>query len=272
MMKILEQQHNGVSFLSADGLTAAGGIVHGFSTRLGGTSVGMWDSLNLGVSRGDDPDHVRENYRRFFSAVGAAENSVMAMCDQVHGCEIHNVTTADCKQDPYTKVGLVADGLMTAIPGVALIVFYADCIPILLYDPKRRVIAAVHAGWRGTASGIVTNVVAQMKQIYGTDPADLLAAVGPGIDKCCFETHEDVPNAMTAALAGNSLPFIRLKENGKFSVDLKGINVRRLEMAGVAPDHIAVCPECTCCQPERYWSHRRQGTQRGSMAAVIQLL
>jgi len=271
-MKILEQQQNGVPFFAADGLTAAGGVVHGFSTRLGGASAGMWDSLNLGVSRGDNSDHVRENYRRLFSAIGAKEDSPMAMCDQVHGTFVHNVTVADCKQDPYTKIGLQGDGLMTAIPGIALVVFASDCIPVLLYDPKRRVIAALHAGWRGTAAGIVTKAVEQMKQIYGSDPADILAAIGPGIDKCCFETHEDVPNAMTAALAGNSLPFIQLKENGKFSVDLKGINARRLELAGLSPDHIAACPECTCCQPERFWSHRRQGTQRGSMAAVIQLL
>lgn len=271
-MKITQLQSNGVPFFAADGLSAAGGIAHGFSTRLGGVSSGMWDSLNLGPGRGDDPDRVRENYRRFFAAIGAAENSAMAMCNQVHGDLVHNVTTADCKIDPYTKVGLEADGLMTAIPGIALVVFCSDCIPVLLYDPKRKVIAALHAGWRGTAAGIVTNAVTQMNRIYGTDPSDLLAAIGPGIDKCCFETHEDVPNAMTAALAGNALPFIQLKENGKFSVDLKGINARRLELAGVDPDHIALCPECTCCQPELFWSHRRQGTQRGSMAAVIQLL
>ena len=270
-MSIVERTEQGVPFLLSEGLSAAGGVVHGFSTRLGGVSTGMWDSLDLGLNRGDDPTRVQENYRRFFAAVGA-EGSPMAMCDQVHGTDIHHVTTADCKADPYVKKGLVADGLMTAIPGIALIVFHSDCIPVLLYDPVRRVIAALHAGWRGTAAGIVTNAVAQMTRFYGTNPADILAAIGPGIDKCCFETHEDVPNTVTAAMAGNGLPFIQLKENGKFSVDLKGINARRLELAGVSPDHIDLCRECTCCQPERFWSHRRQGTQRGSMAALIQLL
>ena len=269
-MSIIRKTEQGVPYLVSEGLLAAGGVAHGFSTRLGGVSTGMWDSLNLGVSRGDDPDHVRENYRRFLSAVGA-EGFATAMCQQVHGAVIRNVTTADVKHDPYEHRPLEGDGLMTAVPGVALTVFTADCLPILLYDPKRRVIAALHAGWRGTAAGIATAAVEQMTALYGSDPADLLAAIGPGIGSDCFETHEDVPNAMTTALTGNSLPFLRLKDNGKFSVDLKGINARRLELAGLDPDHIAVCHDCTACLPDTYWSHRRMGTQRGSMASVIAL-
>ncbi len=270
-MNIIEQTQNGVPFLFSDGIAAAGGAVHGFSTKLGGASQGMWASLNLGVSRGDDPDCVRENYRRFLAAIGA-QGTRMAMCNQVHGAVVRNVTTADLKADPYAKVGFEADGLMTAIPGVILTVFTADCIPVLLYDPRRRVIAALHAGWRGTAAGIVTVAVGQMSAVYGSDPADILAAIGPGIGQCCFETHEDVPNAMTAAMAGGVLPFIRLKDNGKFAVDLKGVNARRLELAGLDPDHIALCPECTSCMTDKYWSHRRQGTQRGSMASMIELV
>ena len=208
-MKIFEQTKQNVPVLQADGFVEAGGVAHGFSTRQGGVSQGMWASLNLGVSRGDDPDHVRENYRRFQAAIGA-EGHVMAASNQVHGAVVRNLTTADLKDDPYGKTGYEADGLMTAIPGVILTVFSADCIPVLLYDPRRRVIAALHAGWRGTAAGIVTVAVGQMASVYGSDPADILAAIGPGIGQCCFETHEDVPNAMTAAMAGGVLPFIQL--------------------------------------------------------------
>lgn len=270
-MSIEKRNRGGVPYLFSVQMESAGGVAHGFSTRQGGVSTGIFDSLNLGVSRGDDPDHVRENYHRFLAAVGAPD-SLLAACNQVHGTEIRNLTTADLKHDPYDKTPLDADGILTAIPGVTLTVFSADCIPVLLYDPKRRVIAALHAGWRGTAAGIVTAAVEQMTALYGTDPSDILAAIGPGIDKCCFETHEDVPNAMTSALASESLPFIDLLENGKFTVDLKGINARRLELAGVDPTHIDLCRDCTCCQEELYWSHRRQGTQRGSMASVITLL
>ncbi|MCI8916857.1 MAG: peptidoglycan editing factor PgeF [Oscillospiraceae bacterium] len=267
-MEITERTHNSVTYLAAEGFGA--GVRHGFSTRLGGVSEGMWASLNLGVSRGDDPDHVRENYRRFFAAIGV-EGGRLAMTNQIHGGAVRTVTTADLKADPYDKVTYEADGLMTDLPGVALVIYSADCIPILFYDPERRVIAAVHAGWRGTAAGIATAAVARMKDVYGCRPENILAAIGPGIGPDCFETHEDVPNAMTAALSTAVLQHIKIKENGKFSVDLKGVNAMRLEQAGLDPAHIAVSQVCTACDQERFWSHRRQGTSRGSMAAAIQL-
>ena len=270
-MNIVEQTQNGVTFYSADGITAAGGVAHGFSTRLGGVSEGMWASLNLGVSRGDDPDHVRENYRRFFAAIGGSGKR-LAMSNQVHGAAVRTITTADLHDDPYGKVGYEADGLMTDLPGVALVVYSADCIPILFYDPVRRCVAAVHAGWRGTAAGIATAAVDRMKSVYGSRPEDILAAIGPGICPDCFETHEDVPNAMTSALGTGVLHHIRIKENGKFAVDLKAINAMRLEHAGLDRSRIAVSSLCTSCNPDKFWSHRKLGTNRGSMAAAIQLL
>ena len=271
-MNIIEQTKNGVTFCSADGIDAAGGVAHGFSTRLGGVSEGMWASLNLGVSLGDNPDHVRENYRRFFTAIGGP-GARLAMTNQVHGAAVHTVTTADVHTDPYgRKTAYEADGLMTDLPGVALVAYTADCIPILLYDPVRRCVAVVHAGWRGTAAGIATATVDRMKLVYGSRPSDILAAIGPGICPDCFETHEDVPNAMTAAMGTGVLHHITIKENGKFAVNLKAINAMRLEQAGLETDHIAVCSLCPSCEPDKFWSHRRLGTNRGSMAAAIQLL
>ena len=270
-MDIIEQTCQGVTFFRADGIDAAGGAAHGFSTRLGGVSQGMWESLNLGVSRGDDPDHVRENYRRFFAAIGRSGKR-LAMTNQIHGGVVRCVTTADLHTDPYDKVGYEADGLMTDLPGVALVVYSADCIPVLLYDPARRVVAAVHAGWRGPAAGIASTAVERMREVYGCRPGDILAAVGPGIGPDCFETHEDVPNSMTAARSTAVLRHIKLKENGKFAVDLKNINAMRLAQAGLDPDHIAVSSLCTSCHPEMFWSHRKLGTDRGSMAAAIQLV
>ena len=269
-MEIIEKINLGVPYLVSEGMEAAGGVAHGFSTRLGGVSEGMWASLNLGVSRGDNPDHVRENHRRFFAAIGA-EGGRLAMANQVHKDHVRVITSADWKSDPYEKTTYEADGLMTATPGVALMVFASDCIPVLLYDPVRRVIAAVHAGWRGTADGIVTRAVEKMEDVYGCSPENILAAIGPGICPTCFETHEDVPNAMMAALATPVLQHIQIKENGKFSVNLKGINAYRLEQTGLDPENIAVCHECPSCQSDKYWSHRKTGNDRGSMAAVIQL-
>ena len=111
-----------------------------------------------------------------------------------------------------------------------------------------------------------------MVDVYDCRPEDILAAVGPGIGPCCFETHEDVPNAMMAAVSSAALPYVKVLENGKFSLDLKGINARLLARTGLSEEHIAVSQDCTACMGEKYWSHRRMGTNRGSMAAAIQLL
>lgn len=270
-MKITEHNAGGVVYLTADGIETAGGAAHGFSTRLGGVSEGIYASMNLGANRGDDPARVRENYRRFCAAIGTDMDKMVFSC-QVHGCGVRVVTAADLGKGLDRPVDYEADALITDVPGAALTVFSADCLPILLYDPVRRVAGAVHAGWRGTSLGIVTQTVERMVECFGCRREDILAAIGPGISKCCFETHEDVPNAMTAALSTAVLQHIKIKENGKFAVDLKGINAMRLAQAGLTPDHIAVSDICTACHPELFWSHRKLGTNRGSMAAAIQLI
>ena len=270
-MEFAEHNQQGLIYLTADGFTAAGGVAHGFSTRLGGVSQGIYATLNLGMNRGDDPAAVRENFARFCAAVGApADRTVFSA--QVHGDTVRTVTTADVGKGIDRKVDYEADGLVTDVPGVTLTVFSADCLPILLYDPVRRVVAAVHAGWRGTALGIAARAVEKMREVYGCAPGDILAAIGPGISRCCFETHEDVPNAMTEAMGAAALKYIEVLPTGKFHVDLKGLNARRLEQAGLAEGHIAVSEDCTACLPEKYWSHRVTRGERGSQAAMIALL
>ena len=268
-MRIVQQQRKGVVFYACDGFS---GAAHGFSTRLGGVSPAPWDSLNLGANRGDAAERVEENFRRFCAALGTSADAVIKN-HQVHSDRIRTVTQSDVLPSPELPGQVDADGLVTDVPGLCLTIFSADCIPVLLYDPKKRVIAAAHAGWRGTAQGIAARAAQRMQQEYGCAPEDILAAIGPGISPCCFETHSDVPDGLQAGLAQNARPFIRpLDREGKFSVDLKGANARWLELAGVAPQNIAICPACTCCDETTFWSHRRQGTTRGSMAAMIQLL
>lgn len=266
-----EHRVNGVTFLTADAFTAAGGAVHGFSTRAGGVSEGIYATLNLSSTRGDEPDRVRENYRRFCAAIGADVNRVV-MTNQVHGTVIRTVGPDDIKADLCKREDDACDGLITDVPGLALTVFTADCIPVLLYDPVKRVIAAVHAGWRGTAGNIAGRAADKMREEYGSDPGTILAAIGPGISACCFETHADVPEAMTAALGDLAAPHITALETGKFQVDLKGVNAALLRRSGVAGDHIEICGDCTACLPEKYWSHRITQGQRGNQAAMIQLL
>lgn len=267
-MKFTETTVNDIPFGQADGFGED--VCHGFSTRKGGVSTGIYKSLNLGANRGDESEKVRENFARFCAALDA-DMAKMVFSAQVHGDVVRVCTSADAGFGLERSVPYEADALITDVPGLALAVFSADCLPILLYDPERAVIAAVHAGWRGTALGIVEKTVEKMVEHYGCDAGSILAAIGPGISKCCFETHEDVPNAMTEALGAAALRFIEVREDGKFKVDLKGLNTLRLERMGVRAANIAVSEECTACLPDKYWSHRATQGDRGSMAAVIAL-
>lgn len=267
-MDIVQQEHNGVPFYAC---TDFSGTAHGFSTRLGGISPEPWDSLNLGVNRGDAPERVVENYRRFCTAIGADCNAIVKQ-HQIHSTLVRAVTKADILP-PQIPTTLEGDGLMTDQPGVCLTVFSADCIPILFYDPKKRVIAAVHAGWRGTAHGIAAQAVTRMTHTYGCTPSDILAAIGPGISSCYFETHRDVPDTLRHCMGSDADPLIvPLPQEGKFQVDLKKANQTWLLRSGLSAEHIAVSSLCTACDTQSFWSHRRLGTTRGSMAAMIQLL
>ena len=268
-MELLDKTVDGLTFQVSPQMERAW-IAHGFTTRTGGVSGDIFSSLNLAVNREDRPENVRENYRRVCGALGVEMDKLVFSC-QVHADRVRCVTSADLGKGLDRPVDYEADGLITDIPGLPLVVFGADCLTVLLCDPVRRVAAAVHAGWRGTALGIVERAVEQMTGHYGSDPADILAAVGPGISKCCFETDEDVPNAMTAALGAAALPFITGGEDGKFHVDLKGLNALRLERAGLLAGHVDVSPDCTMCLPEKYWSHRQTQGRRGSQAALIAL-
>lgn len=256
---------DGVEYLASPGMETP----HGFSTRVGGVSTGIFESLNLGHRRGDDPERVRENYRRFCAATGTDETSIV-MTNQVHGNVVKVVTQADVKPDLLAPTPFEADGLATNVPGVTLCIFSADCIPILLFDPEKKAAAAVHAGWRGTAAAIAAVAVETMAREFGSAPVNVRAAIGPGIGPCCFETDGDVPAAMTAALGSLAEPFMTWTGE-KWRVDLKAINAAVLERAGVLREHIDVSRDCTCCQHDRFWSHRYTKGERGSQAAVMML-
>lgn len=265
-MPLTEHEKNGVIWYSADLLNTP----HGFSTRAGGVSPAPWDSLNLRPGQGDGPEALRENYRRFFAALGLDETRT-ALSHQTHTANIRRVTEADagkgliCPRD-YENV----DALITNVPDLPLTVFSADCGTILLHDPVHRAVGAVHAGWRGCANRIVEKAVRAMTEAYGSRPSDLRAALGPCIGLCCFETDGDVPAAMRAALGADAEPFIEAR-GPKYHVDLEGLNRQWLLRAGLVPERIAVSGICTACHPELFWSHRKLGDRRGVQAAVIAL-
>ena len=266
-MKFVRLTRQGVTFFQAEGL----GTVHGFSTRLGGISSPPYNTLNLGLNQGDAPACVRENYRRFCAALGADGNR-MVCTHQVHGDVIRVATSADAGKGLDRKRDYEVDGLITDVPGLPLVVHTADCIPVLFYDPVRRAVGACHAGWRGTALGIAARAALRMREDYGCRPEHIRAAIGPGISPCCFLTRDDVPGALRDGLGSQAETCIRPAEDGRWHVDLKGANALWLRRAGLSPEHIALCPECTACRTDRFWSHRVMGERRGSMAAIIQLL
>lgn len=250
------------------------GLIHGFSTRLGGVSEGMFASMNLrfGGPERDDRDRVTENYHRFTAALGADPGGVVLSC-QVHKDTVRRVTAGDAGKGLTVPLDYEADALVTDTPGLSLMVFSADCIILLLFDPVTRSIGAVHAGWRGTALDLPAKTAAEMVRLFGARPENIRVAIGAGIGPCCFETHTDVPDAMTAAFGGAAAYMTPQPDKpGKWSVDLKAINAWRLREAGVAAEHIDVCPLCTACRPDLYWSHRKMGNHRGVQGALIGLV
>ena len=240
---------------------------HCFSTRFGGVSEGCLASLNLGAHRGDDPKNVWENYRILGESVGfSPEDTVFTK--QIHSDVVERVGKGERGRGLLRPVEQGCDGLVTNEEGVALTVFSADCTPILFYDPVARAIGACHAGWRGTALGIALRTVETMQREFGCRPEHIRAAIGPCISQCCFETDEDVPATMRASLGEEAEQCIR-PVGQKYYVNLKACNALWLRRVGV--QHIDIAEECTACEPNRFWSHRRVGNARGSLAAIIVL-
>ena len=250
-----------LEYLAAEGISAA----HCFTTRLGGVSVGDLASMNIGFHRGDNPQNVLKNYEILGNAVGFdVKNCVLTK--QTHTDIVRAVGEADCGTGILKPEFDPCDALITNDPGVALVVFTADCTPILFHDPVTGAVGAAHAGWRGTAADIAGKTVRAMAETYGCDPKNLRCAIGPNIGPCHFETDADVPEAMIAALGDGAKAHITQKGD-KYYVNLKEINALFLRRAGV--EHIEISTACTACDPQRYWSHRLVGSRRGSQGAVI---
>lgn len=245
------------------------GVRHGFSTRFGGVSEGHLKSLNLGTHRGDDPDRVAENYRRFCAALEIPVTDLV-FAKQIHSDIVAHVGAGNRGEGLEREVPAPRDALITDTPGAALVVFTADCAPVLFHDPVRCAVGAAHSGWRGTAQDIAGKTVAAMTAAFGTRAEDLRAAVGPCIGPCCFETDSDVPEAMRAQLGEAAEEAIEPRGN-KFYVNNPRLIFLELLRAGLRPEHIDVSGECTACQTDRFWSHRKVGDRRGSMANIIAL-
>lgn len=242
---------------------------HGFSTRIGGVSTDEYASLNLGMNRGDDEEKVKENWRRFMEASGIAD--IPFVCGkQVHGNNVHIATREDARFAYGAGELIEADGYVTKEKDLPLAIFTADCVPVLLEDPDAGVIGAVHCGWRSTVSDIEAAAIGKMREL-GASPANIRAAIGPAIERCCFEVGPEVIEAASNLLGGpgEAEQFYDKKDNGKYMLDLKGVVRCRLLQLGVLPENIEFVGGCTLCDEKKYYSHRRAGAKRGSLATII---
>ena len=262
--------YDGHRVITCDALTETGLVRHGFSTRKGGTSGGKFTSLNLGMRTTDEPEAVRRNFVYYCRDLGVESERLVLPC-QIHSTKILRVTAEDAGKGFSRDSDLPeADGLVTNESGVCLGTFYADCTPVLLLDPVKRVIAAVHSGWRGTLGQIVCEAVSVMVQSYGTDSKDILAAMGPSIKQCHFEVDQDVYQLFRERF-GLLAEQTTLQKGQKFLIDTDALNVHSLRSVGVLPEHISVCSDCTFCNDKQFFSHRREG-DTGRMSAVIELI
>ncbi len=258
-MAIIAEKIGNLEYLVAGNI----GVPHGFTTRRGGVSEGIFGSMNLNLRDGETMSNVEKNLRILGENIGFSPEKLV-LTHQIHSDLVRTVTSADAL-GYYHKDYPECDALVTKEPGVALMVFTADCTPILLWDPVTGAVGAAHAGWRGTAADICGKTVAKMAQL-GADPAHIRAAIGPNIGQCCFETDAEVPLAMEKAFGSTVWKFVR--QNGdKYYVNLKEINALALRRAGVTK--IDISSDCTMCQPDRFWSHRYTHGLRGSQGAVI---
>ena len=264
-MSFTTHKKNGIEFDSCDSLA----VCHAFSTRSGGVSEAPFDSLNFADNRGDKPENLLENYRRLGAAVGFDASRIVC-CRQVHSATVVEAREAYAGRVLWNDRPFDADALVTDVPELPLVVFSSDCCTALFYDGVTRSIGAAHAGWRGTADGIVFNVVREMERLYGAKAENIRVALGPSIHPCCFETHADVPDALRETLGGDAAKCIE-PMGEKFRVDLNLANRLWLLRAGIREENIEAHPDCTGCDLVRYWSHRKMGEKRGGQIAVISL-
>jgi len=257
-------------------------LVHGFSTRPGGASdLGGEKVLNLGFAEWDSREKVLENRRRFQSALGADDFTLVAL-QQFHSDVVRLFDSAPAD-------ACRGDASVTNCVGLLLGVQTADCVPILLVDPRRRAIAAVHAGWRGTLQRIVTKVIGKMQMQFGTEPADLLAAVGPAIGGCCYEVGTEIAVEFKSQFSAASDWFDELRTGDEPNplqwlnmappshqpspknvlLDLRKANRAQLLDSGLHPRNIFVCGLCTACRRDLLFSYRKEGPQSGLLLSVI---
>lgn len=272
-MKLERNRLGKVEYLTFPLLSQTGMVRHLFSTRVGGVSKGVYSAMNLSYTRGDEKEAVDENFRRIAKVLQCDVGDIVCS-DQTHTVNLRVVTRQDggkgiLRPKDYTDI----DGLLTNEPGLVLATFYADCVPLYFVDTKKRVVALAHSGWRGTVARMGRCVTEKMREVYGTDPADIVAAIGPSICQACYEVSEDVADIFAQEFKqnGQADEILIGKGGGKYQLDLWRANEIVLTEAGIPEEQIQVTDICTCHNSEYLFSHRASQGKRGNLGAFLGL-
>lgn len=262
----------GVEWLTYPAFDACDEIIHGFSTRKGGVSCGDLGEMNLSFSRGDDPDNVRENYRRICEAIGIRPEQIVCS-DQTHTANVRIADSSHCGEGvTRPKTWTDVDGLVTNERGVALCTSFADCVPLYFYDPVHHAIGLSHSGWRGTVGQIGAVTLETMGREYGTEPKDVLVAIGPSICQDCYEVSEEVILEFQKVYPEKEWKRLYYaKDNGKYQLNLWEACRYTLLKTGILKEHLSMPNLCTCCNPDILHSHRASHGKRGNLNAFLML-
>ena len=260
-----EKTVDGVPFLSYPMLEETGIVHHGFSTKLGGVSKGCWATMNISTTRGDDPEDVEENQRRIARAIGVKPE------DMTFTNQTHTTNVAVVRAEDKGRRFMETDGMITNVPGICLVTFYADCVPLYFVDPVKKAIGLSHSGWRGTVGNIAQVTVDALIREYNANPAYIKAVIGPGICRGCYEVSEDVAVQFQKKYLPQEAEHIVTpgKSVGKYQLDLQLANYYNLIHAGIHPEHIAVADVCTCCNSDLLFSHRATKGRRGILCGMM---
>lgn len=262
-------ENKGVPFLTYNKLSQIDFIRHAFSTKHGGVSTDEWTSMNFAFSRGDKTENVIENYKIFSDAVGFDYNSLVTS-SQDHNTYVRPVTKNECGIGIWREKDMMSvDALITNEPNVTLVTHYADCTPLFFVDTVGKAIGLAHAGWRGTVGRIGENVIKKMTALYGTNPKDVVVAIGPAISKCCYEVDKDCAENFYNLKDLDNSKFIFPKNDGKYMIDLLETNRQIVMKAGVKEENIVLSDLCTKCNSDLLWSHRATNGHRGTMCAFM---
>jgi len=259
---MIRSEAKGIPYYSFGALAEHEQIVHAVFTRLGGVSAPPYRALNVGHSVGDEPVAVGANHDIIYRALGLSRAEVVA------ACQVHSNHTAIVDERDVGQVIPQTDALITGVPGVHLFLRFADCLPIFLFDPERQVVALGHAGWRGTAAAIASQMVQAMRDSFDTDPEHLIASLGPAIGPCCYQVGEEVARAIEPTIQDQQAAIRHLGDSC-FSLDLWEANRQQLLRRGVS--NVEVGRICTACHADEFFSHRADRGVTGRFAALLGL-